>query len=227
MRAPALDVLIGRKARDDDQWAVLALIHIGQGVGQGSGGGGIMAAIEPELGIMAAGNFAERAARDVLQTGRPGGVGDAVGDTFLRPLQDSGAGGGGPGIVDLVRADQARTGQVPDPAFIFIGQAAMLLIGPEILTPDIGQCANPSRFLEQGGFGLGALAPDNGRDTEFADARLLACDRPDVMAEEFLVIEPDCGDDAQDGFGDHIGRIEAATEPDLEDQQIGRVFAEQ
>ena len=99
------------------------------------------------------------------------------------------------GVVDLEPAAEPRPRQIEQSFAVLKDQPALLLEGQPILPgdrqrrapigghpPDLGQ-----RFLR--------LRSDDGRDAGFQDAGLLAGDQGKAVAQIFLVVESDGGDD--------------------------------
>ncbi len=68
----------------------------------------------------------------------------------------------------------------------------------------------------------GGCGADHGANAGLQDAGLFAGDRRDCVAEEGLVVERDRGDRGHRRARDHVGRVEPAAEPGLEQHDIGR-----
>ena len=77
------------------------------------------------------------------------------------------------------------------------------------------------RLLDRG-FRLGFVRHRHHRDTGLRDARLFGGDLADGVAEELAVVEAQAGDAADKRSLNDVGRVENATQPDLDDGQVGR-----
>ena len=60
------------------------------------------------------------------------------------------------------------------------------------------------------------------RDARLGDAGLLGGDLLDPVAEKGGMVDADLGDAADRRRGDHVGGVEPAAEPDLDDAGVGR-----
>ena len=83
------------------------------------------------------------------------------------------------------------------------------------------QTKDPAGFLQP----LLPLAHD--RTAWLDDAGLLPGDRRQGVAEERLVVHRQGGDGAGRGCSQHVGGVEPAAEPDLDDREVGGRFGEQ
>ena len=130
-------------------------------------------------------------------------------------------GDGEPGVEDLMIAGEHGEGQRE----FALGIAVMELPGVGDDRP-AGTARNEEGTLlrgdggdaagDGGGIGLG-----NERDVALGDAGFLGGDLGERVAEIGLVVEPEAGDGGDERAVDHVGCVEAAAEPDFEDQRVG------
>ncbi len=193
-----------------------------EGVGDRPRRRGVMPAVEPHL---AAGRQArdERAVVELLQPRRPFGPAHrraqrAVGDRHgvLRAQHRDRQ----RGIVELMRAGEARQRQRDLAPAVAQMERALVHRGIPVVAADQQPGAGEPRHLgDPRGHRLGVARHDEGH-AALGDARLFAGDVEDRMPEPLLMIEAQRGDPGDDRRH-HIGRIEAATEPDLDHCGVG------
>ena len=122
---------------------------------------------------------------------------------------------------DLVIARQRGRGEVEQAVAILEHQPSALLAGLEILRADKQRRAHLfGAFLDDfARFRL--LIRDYRADAGFQNARLLEGDFRQRVAEELDMIDGHRRDDAGERTLHHVRRVETATEPDLQQQDIG------
>ena len=125
------------------------LLEVGHGLRQRAAGGGIVAAVEPQLraGLQ---QRRQRTGVEPLHAGRPARRGQPLLDGALAQTQMRQVGGklqrggdGGAGVDDLVAADERGQRQVEQQLLQLHDEAAALLVGVELLAPDDQRRADP------------------------------------------------------------------------------------
>ena len=188
-----------------------------------SAAGGVVGAVEPQL--RAGGQQPrQRAVVEPLHACRPAHIEKAaldggVGDAELAQLQRGGDGGAG--VDELVLSHQRRQGQIQQPFGALIHEAAALLEGLVILAPQHERRLHFAGARADSGERLLRLARDYRGHAGLEDAGLLGRDQRDAVPQPVGVIHGDRRDHAERRAGDHVGGVEPAAEPDLQDQRVG------
>ena len=180
-----------------------------------------MAAIEPKR---AAGRqqVDQRPARQALQAGGPARAAQARGDGVPARRQVAKrqrAGHREPGVVDLMRAGEHRQRQIERAPAALDQQPVGFAARPPVAAMDLQGCADLGGARLDHRQRLGRLRPDDAGHLGLQDARLLERDLRQVLAQKALVIERDRRQRGQPRPRDHVGGIEPAAEPGLDQQQ--------
>ena len=205
-----------------------ALVELGERMGNGLAAGGVVTAIEPDLGPLPDISV-ERAVAQALKPRRPFGVGQPLLDGANRQgiaKGDARRGDGSTCIVDLMPAVEARQRQVDQPRCGLEDQPAMLLEHVEVAAEHMQRRADllGARFDHLERFPL--LAADDAGHARLEDACLLTGDGRKRVAEKRDVIDGDRRDRRGKRLVDHIGRVEPAAKAGFQEQQIGRRLGE-
>jgi hypothetical protein len=169
--------------------------HLRQRRGDGAAGGGVVAAVEPELDARR--GLGQRAGAQALHPGGPFGAGDGGVEGGLARAQVAQGRECRAGVLDLVGAGQVGQRQVEKPAFVLEGQPAAFGIGVPVLAVD------EERRAEPGGAGLDhlervfLLRADDAGGAALDYARLLGGDFGERLAQILLMVERDGGDDGE------------------------------
>ena len=126
----------------------------------------------------------------------------------------------------LVAPGKPRQRQVEEPAPVLEDEPAMFFRARKSwpATLNGAPTVRPAFPARQGGI---LLRAEQGRHAALENARLGGGDPLDGRAEEFGMIHRHRRHQSGGRRRDHVGRVEGAAEPDLEEQIIGRMFGEE
>ena len=158
-----------------------------------------------------------------LKTPRPDDLPQAaaqlgVGDGKIR-RQALQAGQGGGRVIDLKGAGQPQRQLVMPPGPAPIAKMPRTGLGPKVRAVDQGRTAPPTGDVDQHSSAFSLHAADNDRDAGLDDAALLGRNPGHIAAQVGLVVESDLGN-RRHQRRQHIGRVQATAEPDLNDRNI-------
>lgn len=171
--------------------------------GQGFNAGGVVRAVQEDVGTRA----------NAFQAAGPLGLFDAGG--IDAEVVERGKGDGG--VFDLVCADEGER------------EAAAAVAERTAVGPDFDGIERGRREWMEGSEDCGGFRELAGGDdgaAGFDDARFLAGDRGQSVAEELLVVVVDGGDDAEDGIDD-VGGVQPAAEAGFKDGVVHFVLREE
>ncbi len=117
--------------------------------------------------------------------------------------------------------------QIEQPLGVLINQPAALFRRGPVLSGDGKRGAHALGLPLDDRQRLARLAGDDRRHAVFENAGLLGGDLDERVAQKFVVIERQSGDDADHRALDDIGGIEPATEADFKQERIGWMAREQ
>ncbi len=175
------------------------------------------------------GALGERAAVQPLQPCRPVDGGEASLDRRRRDREAAAPDGGDrePGIAELVPAGQARARQVEQPVLVLEDKPAALGKGDPVAVAGEDRGGEPGGVRLDHLHHLRDLRCHHRRAAALDDARLLAGDLAERVAEELFVVERDRRDRRDQRIVDDIGGVVAAAKPDLEQGEVGRMAREE
>ena len=181
-------------AGDQHQRPRHALLEIGHRLGDDVAGAGIVAAVEPELGVAGRAASTSAPAGQALQPRRP--VDDRRGRPRSptvgtpRPARRSAA-MAVPALVNWWRPTSRGARQVEEPVLVLVDQPAALGIGDPVAVGDEQRRAVPRRLAPRSGEHRLGSAARRRRPAALDDAGLLGGDVVERVAEELLVVERD------------------------------------
>ena len=182
---------------------------------QGAGAGGVVGAIEDDLGPLG----------NALQTAGPAGARDAGLNGGIRNAEARQGHGGGDGVLHLMLAGQ-RAGQVKI-ALAGEPEAAAAGVQIEIANGPIGGAGygdgKLGGALVQHARGFGTLAREDGGHAGLQDSGLFPGDGFQALSQEGFVVEIHGRDDAKIGR-DHVGGVQASAEADFQHHHVRRAL---
>ncbi len=215
-------VLVGEQAEDEVEGRPAGMAA--EMIGDGARGGGIVGAVEPELGLRrAAGRAAAPAPARCSRAGhsaQPIAARSAESGTSSASWWRSIATASAAFIAWWAPARRGR-GRSSSPARVAIVEPAVAIVGVPGAAARQPERARRRRGLadprgERRRIGLG-----DERHALLGDARFLGGDLLERVAEEGVMVVAELGDAADERRGDDVGRVEPAAEPDLDDAGVG------
>ncbi len=204
----AARILVAQHADDQGQRTRCPGLALGQGLGQGAGGVGVMSPVQPQLGIGGARHLAIGAGSQPLHACGPADGGQTLDDGRLRQVQFQRDSHGQPRIIDLVGTDQCRQRQVQKTFLILIGHAAALGEGVEVGAHDGERAVYRLGGHRDGVHRLFGLATDQASRAGLENARLFYRDAAQGGAQELGMVQIDGRDDTQQRARDDVGGVQ-------------------
>jgi len=120
-----------------------------------------------------------------------------------------------------------QAGEIEQAGLVLIDQPpAFLGCGP-VLAGDLQRRIEPRCLPLDHGERVARLRRHNGRRAALEDAGLFSRDLFERVAEKINVVDRNARDDGGERMIDHIGRVQAAAEPNFHQQHVGRMAREQ
>ena len=187
---------------EEDGGAVGFGAKAGELLVEGLGAFGVVGGVEDEGAVFGEGKFLPAGGPVYLGEGG-GNVGGGNREGFFEDLGGEGGGGGVDALMGAGEAGARVFFQVVAENFADAVDGGVLFAGDGA----------------DGGFGFGREAAEDDGDIGFDDAGFFAGDFFEGVAEEFLVVEGDGGDDGELGEDD-VGGVEAAAEADFDEGDV-------